>query len=131
MYRLPSEAEWEYACRAGTSGEYAGNLEAMGWYDKNGGNKTHPVGEKTPNGWGLYDMHGNVYEWCGDWYGDDYYQKSPSVDPRGSSGGSYRVIRGGSWDDDAVFCRSAYRNGRDPGGRSRYLGFRLLRKGDR
>ena len=131
VYRLPSEAEWEYACRAGTSGDYAGNLDAMGWYDKNAGGKTHAVGEKSPNGWGLYDMHGNVWEWCEDWYEESYYQKSPSEDPRGPSEGSGRVIRGGGWGSDAVSCRSAYRNIFVPGSRSVSLGFRLLRIGDR
>ena len=131
VYRLPREAEWEYACRAGTSGEYAGNLDGMGWYSGNAGGKTHAVGEKSPNGWGLYDMHGNVLEWCGDWYDSSYYQKSPSEDPRGPSEGSGRVIRGGSWDALAVFCRSALRDYCVPGYRFNFLGFRLLRMVDR
>lgn len=131
VYRLPSEAEWEYACRAGTSGDYAGNLDAMGWYKGNAGDKTHPVGEKSPNGWGLYDMHGNVREWCGDWYGEKYYQSSPSEDPRGPNTGSHWVIRGGSWDDYGDRRRPTARNARPPGYRDFRIGFRILRMVDR
>ena len=130
VYRLPTEAEWEYACRAGTSGEYAGNLDEMGWYDKNSEGKTHPVGEKAPNGWGLYDMHGNVWEWCQDWYDKDYYQRSPSIDPRGVSTSLLRVYRGGCWHHPACGCRSAYRSCYPPDFRYNYLGFRLFRVAD-
>ncbi len=126
-YRLPTEAEWEYACRAGSTGDYAGNLDAMAWYDKNSGNTTHPVGQKQPNAWRLYDMHGNVWEWCEDWYGGNYYAQSPSVDPRGPSARSVRLIRGGCWNSFARFCRSAYRDGYAPTIRRGFLGFRLVR----
>ncbi len=128
-YRLPSEAEWEYACRAGTTGDYAGKLGARAWYYGNSGNQTHPVGWKSPNRWGLYDMHGNVWEWCQDWYGGDYYQNSPGTDPQGPSMGSDRVFRGGSWNTTAVICRSANRRRQLPDFRG--PGLRLVRTVDR
>lgn len=129
-YRLPTEAEWEYAARAGSTGKFCfsgdnGNLRKYAWYDRNSGGKTHPVAQKQPNAWGLYDMHGNVYEWCQDWYGD--YPSASVTNPTGPSGGSYRVVRGGSWDFYARLCRSAYRYSFTPGGRFSNLGFRLLR----
>ncbi len=126
-YRLPTEAEWEYACRAGSTGDYAGNLNAMAWYGENSGDKTHAVGTKRPNAWGLYDMHGNVWEWCQDWYGENYYSQSPSVDSQGPSTGSYRVTRGGGWDNGALYCRSADRGWSAPDFRVYALGFRLVR----
>jgi formylglycine-generating enzyme required for sulfatase activity/tetratricopeptide (TPR) repeat protein len=119
--RLPTEAEWEYACRAGTTGDYAGSLDEMGWYDENSGKQTHPVGQKKPNAWGLYDMHGNVWEWCGDWHGD----LPGGNDPVGPASGSYRVYRGGGWGSRACNCRSAYRGRNDPGLRCGNLGFRV------
>jgi len=132
-YRLPTEAEWEYACRAGTTSRYnTGESinDNTGWYSANSGSKTHPVGQKSANAWGLYDMHGNVYEWCWDWYDSRYYSSSPLNDPQGASSGSYRISRGGSWSSSAVFVRSAYRfnflNG-DPYVRYSYLGFRIVR----
>ena len=125
-YTLPSEAQWEYACRAGTTGAYAGDLESMAWYDPNSGGKTHAVGTKRANAWGLYDMHGNVYEWCSDWY--EAYPSGSVADPTGARSGPDRVNRGGSWYNDASYCRSAPRSGDDPGGRSRYLGFRLAHR---
>lgn len=107
-YTLPTEAQWEYACRAGTSGPYAGSsLDEIGWYGGNSGGKTPPVGQKKPNPWGLYDMHGNVLEWCLDWYGD--YPKGAATDPTGPDQAGFRVFRGGSWFDGAGLCRSAYR----------------------
>jgi formylglycine-generating enzyme required for sulfatase activity len=131
VYRLPTEAEWEYACRVGTTtrwscGDDEAGLADVGWYNKNAGGKTHPVGEKKPNGWGLYDMHGNVWEWCMDWYGGDFYRQSRPVDPVGPPGGSNRVLRGGSWRSAAGDCRSANRLRHQPGYRDDYLGLRVL-----
>jgi len=137
-YRLPTEAEWEYACRAGTTapfstgnnittsqanynGDYPYNNNAKG---TNRG-KTTPVGSFASNGWGLYDMHGNVWEWCWDWY--DNYASSAQTDPVGASSGSGRVIRGGSWNNDGRFVRSAIRGNSTPSGRHDGLGFRLVR----
>jgi formylglycine-generating enzyme required for sulfatase activity len=99
---LPSEAQWEYACRAGATtryytGDTENDLDRAGWYDQNSGGTLHPVGAKEPNAFGLYDMHGNVFEWCGDWYESDYYAQSPKENPAGPESGSYRVLRGGSW----------------------------------
>jgi formylglycine-generating enzyme required for sulfatase activity len=129
-YRLPTEAEWEYSARAGTTGAYsfgddADSLGGYAWYDDNSGNKTHPVGQKAPNPWGLYDMHGNVWEWVQDWYGDRYYSSSPGSDPKGPSSGSNRVKRGGCWGHYARSCRSAYRDDSAPDVRYINLGFRL------
>lgn len=125
-YRLPTEAEWEYAARAGTTGLYAGDLDAMAWHYNNSGNQTHPVGTKAANSWGLYDMHGNVWEWTSDWFGS--YSTSAVTDPVGpSTGSSFRVNRGGSWFYTALHCRSANRFGHLPGLRLNFLGFRLLR----
>jgi formylglycine-generating enzyme required for sulfatase activity len=136
-FRLPTEAEWEYACRAGTeTAFYNGpitepsghdsNLDKVGWYTKNSGGKTHSVGQKEPNAWGLYDMHGNVYEWCSDWFDSKYYAKSPADDPQGPESGAGQVVRGGAWSSDARFCRAAYRNVVTPEYRNSRHGFRLL-----
>ncbi|MBF0623692.1 MAG: formylglycine-generating enzyme family protein [Magnetococcales bacterium] len=128
-YRLPTEAEWEYACRSGGKEEtYAGGLDvdAVGWYGNSEG-KTHPVGQKAPNGLGLYDMSGNVWEWVSDWFDDGYYASSPRDNPGGPSSGSYRVYRGGSWYYVARFLRCAVRGYDVPGPRRGYLGFRLAR----
>jgi len=121
-WRLPTEAEWEYAARAGTTGPRYGELDAIGWYDGNSGNQTHPVSQKTANAWGLYDMIGNVWEWCSDWHGD--YPTGNVTDPRGASSGYNRVFRGGSWSNGAGGARSANRGGCAPGFRHNLLGFR-------
>ena len=122
--RLPTEAEWEYACRAGTTGRYGGNgnLDDMGWYSGNSGSETHPVGQKRTNAWGFYDMHGNVWEWCSDWFGS---YEGDATDPIGAASGVNRVLRGGSWDSLARFCRSAFRFRLNPGNRRDGDGFRL------
>ena len=129
-YRLPTEAEWEYAARAGSTtrfsfGDSDADLDQHGWYRSNSGSKTHPVGRKKPNAWGLYDMHGNVWEWCQDLYRD--YPSGSVTDPTGPTSSSYRVLRGGSWRSGLRSLRSANRNGayRVRGGYS--IGFRLLR----
>jgi len=129
VYRLPTEAEWEYACRAGTMTRFSfgddpgySQLGTYAWFAANSSNQTHPVGEKQPNPWGLYDMHGNVWEWCLDRYGS--YPGGAVADPRGPATGSDRVIRGGSWGYDGRFCRSAYRYDVSPDYRSISVGFR-------
>lgn len=135
--RLPTEAEWEYACRAGTTtpfntgnnltsnqanynGNYPYNNNAKGIYR----GKTMPIGSFTSNAWGLYDMHGNVWEWCSDWYGN--YPNTTQTNPKGPASGSYRVLRGSSWYLDANYCRSAFRGHSSPGDRDSYIGFRLV-----
>ena len=130
-YRLPTETEWEYACRAGTTtrfyygddpsytlvGEYA-------WYLVNSGMATHPVGQKQPNSWGLFDMTGDVWEWCSDWFGD--YPGGSVSDPKGPTSGSWRVMRGSSWGVVGPVCRSAFRNNSSSSNRSSDLGFRVV-----
>jgi len=120
-YRLPTEAEWEYAARAGTTGAWYGELDAIAWWSGNSGGQTRPVKQKAPNAWGLYDMIGNVWEWCSDWYGA--YPIGSVTDPIGPSSGTDRVDRGGGWGSGAERVRSAYRDGDDPGARMT-LGFR-------
>jgi formylglycine-generating enzyme required for sulfatase activity len=129
-YRLPTEAEWEYAVRAGTTMAYSfGNeadlLKDYAWYKQNAKGTTHPVGQKRPNAWGLYDMAGNVFEWVQDWYGD--YPAAAMTDPQGPSSGSHRVIRGGSWNFEAGYGRSSDRGISLPNATVMYIGFRLLR----
>ncbi len=127
VFRLPTEAEWEYAARSGGKKEkYAGGdyIDDLAWYDGNSGSETHPVGQKKPNGLGIYDMSGNVWEWCADWYGP--YGSGAVSNPSGPSSGSVRVYRGGSWFNVAGNCRSANRNRGGPGGRNGGLGFRVL-----
>jgi formylglycine-generating enzyme required for sulfatase activity len=126
---LPTEAEWEYACRAGTVSEYwSGNgdgaLKKVGWYGGNAGGQTHPVGQmKAPNPWGLHDMHGNVWEWCAEWYGNlDAENKS---DPQGASKGDKRVLRGGCWSNNAESCRAASRGRNGPATRIHRFGLRV------
>ncbi len=132
VYRLPTEAEWEYACRAGTTTRWYGTddeaaLQEQAWFRANSGKTTHPVAQKRPNAWGLYDMHGNVRDWCSDWFGDRYDATSPLDDPIGSTRGSDRVYRGGGWNCRASFCRASFRNRHVPGTRRNDLGFRLAR----
>ncbi|ACF47375.1 protein of unknown function DUF323 (plasmid) [Prosthecochloris aestuarii DSM 271] len=134
-YRLPTEAEWEYAARAGSSSTYhfgddKGMVGQYGWYLDNSSERTHPVAQKRPNQWGLYDMHGNVWEWVQDWYDENYYRNSPMNDPKGPSSGRARVHRGGSWYVAAGNLRSACRSRLifSPGSRYDDLGFRLVRQ---
>ena len=124
-YRLPTEAEWEYAARSGTVGARYGELDAIAWYRDNSDSKTHPVGEKAATAWGLHDMLGNVWEWVSDWYG--YYPSGAVTDPTGPDTGSDRVVRGGSWFYYAGAVRSADRFNFDPGSRYGDIGFRVVR----
>ena len=140
-YRLPTEAEWEYACRGWTSTRFSygddpgymtpegvtvgyTNLTNYAWYSDNSSGTTHPVGQKLPNPWGLYDMHGNVWEWCQDWF--ETYPGGIALDPQGPATGSYRVIRGGLWIVIARRCRSAIRSLNYPDYRSTFIGFRVV-----
>ena len=137
-YRLPTEAEWEFACRAGSSTAFADGdiselycgrdpvLREMGWYCGNSGRKTRPVGRKNPNGWGLFDMHGNVSEWCLDWYGS--YPAESCIAPCGPASGAGKVVRGGSWFGSAKNCRSASRFYWPPNSKSDFIGLRLVRE---
>ncbi len=134
-YRLPTEGEWEYASLAGSTGKYCfGNDEALlkdyAWFSENSGRKTHPVGEKKPNNWGLHDIHGNVWEWCQDWYSDSYYaelaKQGEAVNPQGPANGERRVLRGGSWFNDQDGARAVFRGNFHPGNRVNSFGFRLL-----
>ena len=135
-FRLPTEAEWEFACRGGNNSrgyKYSGgnDVNSVAWYEGNSGSQTHPVGTKAPNELGIYDMSGNVWEWCADWYGDykpDYYDSyttNSQINPTGPTSGSYRVNRGGSWDDRARYCRSSCRSDSYPTYRCNCLGLRL------
>ncbi|PYJ79234.1 MAG: hypothetical protein DME22_25710, partial [Verrucomicrobia bacterium] len=139
-YRLPTEAEWEYACRAGTTtayffGDAPSKLGDYAWFDKNSGGHPRPTGQKQTNPWGLYDMCGNVWEWCNDFYKVDYYQEAPREDPRGPAQGETKVVRGGAWRFSAESCRSGYRYNENPGyadvcfGYDIY-GFRCVRKAE-
>ncbi len=135
LYRLPTEAEWEYACRAETTtkycfGEDEAELGEYAWIEGNSKDATHPVGEKKPNRWGLYDMHGNVWEWCQDWYAD--YPRNAVTDPQGPLTGTERIRRGGCWNNRPEYSRSAIRLWYDPSYRSKEWGFRvvLIQSGD-
>jgi formylglycine-generating enzyme required for sulfatase activity len=133
VYRLPTEAEWEYACRAGTTtrwsfGDDEASLRECAWFWGNSGATTHPVGEKKPNAWGLYDMEGNVLQWCADWFSADYYEQSPPNDPTGPPAGLYRVSRGSRWNIiNPKSSRSASRNHTGPAdARFDTIGFRVV-----
>jgi sulfatase modifying factor 1 len=129
-WRLPTEAQWEFAARGGTKSNkytYSGSddLDEVGWYADNAGGKTQTVGRKKANELGIYDMSGNVWEWCKDWYGD--YSTTAQTNPKGATSGSSRVMRGGSWDDSASYCRVSYRNFIDPAYHSDFIfGFRVV-----
>jgi len=137
-YRLPTEAEWEYACRAGTTSAYGFGddprlLAEYAWFADNANKQTHPVGTKKPNAWGLFDMHGNVAEWCNDVYDAAYYGASPAKNPTGPERGERYVLRGGAWDSRAGSCRCAYRVGEAPGSQDACfardaIGFRCVRR---
>ncbi|NLF73257.1 MAG: SUMF1/EgtB/PvdO family nonheme iron enzyme [Candidatus Anammoximicrobium sp.] len=132
-YRLPTEAEWEYACRARSQtkwsfGDDPAGLTEHAWFDRNSEGTTHPVAQKKPNAFGLYDVHGNVWEWCADWCGEKYYGESPQADPQGPAAGWGRVSRGGCWEDVASVCRASYRRRYAPGDCYGALGFRLVRE---
>lgn len=129
-YGLPTEAQWEYTCRAGTTTRWHGTdseveLQNQAWFADNSDGRTHPIGGKLSNAWGLYDMHGNVWEWCADWRHPAYYANSPLNDPQGPAVGSNRVARGGAWFYPALYCRSAFRSGPPPSYRNDRLGFRV------
>ncbi len=128
-FSLPTEAQWEYACRAGSKTKYyygddPARLAEFAWFYDNSEGKTHPVGEKKPNAWGLYDMHGNLFQWCADWYGDDYYKSSPESDPCGPPSGTLHIDRGGDWNSTARGCGSAFRNTNSPR-RDHFIGLRV------
>lgn len=132
VHRLPTEAEWEYACRAGSDAIwcFGDDIEKLGdfaWFEDNSDGKVNPVGKKMPNAFGLYDMHGNVWEWCSDWYGGDYFATGPDVDPKGPPAGEGHVVRGGAAFDEAWLCRSAERDFGPPVPRVN-LGFRVVRE---
>jgi formylglycine-generating enzyme required for sulfatase activity len=122
--RLPTEAEWEYAARGGSTEPRYGNLDEVAWSKQNSGGQTHDVAQKRPNGFGLYDMLGNVWQWVNDRYDENYYRNSPSQDPQGPAGGEYRVMRGGSWADDPSAVRVSCRFGDVPTDRYEAAGFR-------
>lgn len=128
-YRLPTEAEWEYAARAGDTSPRYGPLDQVAWYRDNAEGKTHPVGERRPNAFGLHDTLGNVWEWVHDWYGLDYYSRSPESDPQGPASGEFRVARGGSWRGVARgLARVSSRYILKPSVRSIVVGFRCARE---
>ena len=128
-FSLPTEAQWEYACRAGTatawnSGEEA-TVPGSAWHDENSGGRTHPVGGKTPNAWGFHDLHGNIGEWCADWYAS-HYPPDDAIDPKGPPSGDSKVVRGGAWGDNPSMLRSPSRNANGPDGANHGIGFRCV-----
>jgi len=130
-FRLPTEAEWEYACRVGKETEFGFGEEGLrlrdyGWYINNSNLKTHPVGQKRPNPWGLHDMHGNLWEWCEDFYSENYYSISPFEDPKGPDGGTQKVIKGGCYFNNRDYCRSSTRGNNNPKYAYQFIGFRIL-----
>jgi formylglycine-generating enzyme required for sulfatase activity len=134
-YALPTEAQWEYACRAGVTTPYffgdADDLGKYAWYGVNAEGRTHKVGTRTPNPWGLFDMNGNVWQWCADWHSKDYYARSPQKDPQNSENGRLaRVSRGGSWSGGAEWCRAAARSAQAPGTRLNWVGLRVCFRQD-
>ena len=134
-YRLPTEAQWEYAARAGTQSTYCygpdiSKLKEYAWYQKNSNQTTHPVGGLSPNAWGLFDMHGNVHEWCSDWFDRNYYAQSPAKSPPGPAKGLARALRGGDWGSEDWYCRCAIRSLSSPDRRSPRVGFRLVKELD-
>jgi len=131
-YRLPTEAQWEYSARAGSQSTYCygperSKLDDYAWYQKNSGGNTHPVGKLRPNAWDLFDMHGNVHEWCADWFDRNYYGKSPARSPAGPDKGLARALRGGDWGSEDWYCRCAIRSLSAPDRRSPRVGFRLVK----
>ncbi len=134
-YRLPTEAQWEYAARAGSTGAYCFGSETdklidYAWYQVNSGGTTQPVGRLVPNDWGLFDMHGNVHEWCADWFDRNYYADSPSLSPSGPKTGVARCLRGGDWGSENWYCRSAIRSLSSPQRQSPRVGFRVVKRID-
>jgi formylglycine-generating enzyme required for sulfatase activity len=135
-YKLPTEAEWEYAARAGSQDNYcfgndAEKLKEYAWYDETvQKGSTHPVATKKPNAWGIYDMHGNLFEWTEDWFGEDYYKVGPKKDPKGPTTGTLRSLRGGSWGNDYWFCQVAARNMEAPTTKSMITGLRIKKEID-
>ena len=132
VYRLPTEAQWEYAARAGSQSTYCygaerSKLSEYAWFQKNSGGTTHPVGQLEPNAWGLYDMHGNVHEWCSDWFDRNYYAASPVKSPEGPQKGLARALRGGDWGSEDWYCRCAIRSLSSPDRRSPRVGFRVVK----
>ena len=131
-YRLPTEAQWEYAARAGSQSIYCYGSERIklkeyAWYKKNSDGMTHPVGLLLPNDWGIYDMHGNVHEWCHDWFDRNYYSRSPAIDPSGPCTGLASTLRGGDWGSGDWYCRWAIRSLSSPDRRSPRVGFRIVK----
>lgn len=127
-FRLPTEAEWEYACRAGSSGPYAGNRDNTTWHSGNSGRSSHPVKTKLPNPWGFYDMNGNILEWCSDWFQEDY--SKDTLDPKGPTSENYKVQRGGQFSGRIRHSRAADRQRIEPDKRFFFAGFRLAADGD-